>query len=256
MELKKVKNRWVYLSNCLLCKKEIFIYKSKIDTSTKKCTKCFNVERNKNNKGKYKYELNKEFFKNKNIISAYWAGFIAADGYISKTNQVCIKIKETDIDRLKQFLKNAKCTHPVLNSGKEDRKRIVITCHEWVKDLEEIYNIKNNKSLTLEPPNLIEEEHIKAFIIGYIDGDGTICFLGKHKYLKLGIVRIKSILEWIQSYFNNWVDNTKAKKQISGTKSKDIFEYVVYGKRAKELILLLKELDINKMERKWSKVQK
>lgn len=130
-----------------------------------------------------------------------------------------------------------------------------MTSHDWTRDLKDIYNIINKKSLTLEPPNIKDEDIIKAFIIGYIDGDGTICFIGKNKYLKIGIVGTKSFLTWIKSYFDKWIPNTKAKKQIGpNTYSPNIYEYVVYGKRAKELILLLKSVEVDKMKRKWDKI--
>lgn len=93
MHLQNIKNRWMYVTNCLLCEKELHINKSKLHKVSFKCSSCYTTERNLKSKGITKYNFNKSFFKDINIISAYWAGFIAADEYISKDSRVCIKIK-------------------------------------------------------------------------------------------------------------------------------------------------------------------
>ena len=61
-------------------------------------------------KFKRKYSLNDNFFKELNPTSAYWLGFIAADGCLySKTNCLRIGLNKSDDNHLKKFLKAINC---------------------------------------------------------------------------------------------------------------------------------------------------
>ena len=255
LEVIKVKNRKCYKTECTQCQKVLYRTKLSLETLQfpKLCSSCVITNRNKTVKH-YKHSHNRNYFKELSFQSAYWAGFIAADGCLSDKKTISIKINKKDIDRLNQFLKDIDSSASVLNSGNENRKRVIITSPECWKDLNIIYNLTPRKSLTLTPPNIHSEELIKAFIIGYIDGDGSICFCGPNQYLKLSIVGTFEFLNWIKFYFDSWVDTTKAKKEIQQKTTKSgalVYEYTVYGKRALKLINLLKEIPLNKMKRKW-----
>jgi hypothetical protein len=252
--IKLINRRRQHVLNCSNCTKEIYRVLSKTYKYFNFCTSCATSIKNKEGKGIYRLQHNTNYFRDGSLQSCYWAGFIASDGCVSDKGIFSLKLNEKDEGHLIQFLQDSESSSKVLNSGSEDRKRITFTAHEWVSDLKTIYNITPRKSLTLEPPNLINEEMIKAFIIGYIDGDGTICFLGKQKYLRLGIVSTFEMCSWIKSYFDQWVDPTRAKHEIQRKVTKnssEISEYTVYGKRAAKLINLLKEVPVHRLKRKW-----
>lgn len=250
--------------SCIDCNKSVFRIKQNIKPETNlkeiRCFSCATSYRNKNTHN-FIYKRNENFFNKNNLTlkSCYWAGFIAADGCINtgkNSNILSIKISNKDYNLLESFLIDTECDNKILKCKGQDQSRLVITSEQWIKDLKEVFNIGPKKSMIYKHPNLIDEELIKAFIIGYIDGDGSICFIGKDKYLKLSASGTSEFLEWMMFYFNKWVEPTKAKKSISYNKNGtyNVCEYVVYGKRALSIINLLKQIPIQKLERKWNKV--
>lgn len=123
------------------------------------------------------FEVNDNYFSTINNENSYYAGFIAADGNIcSNQSKLTIALARKDRDFLKQFLIN-------LNSNYNIRDLVVkniykcseihITSKQICDDLYNNFNIYPNKSLTLTPPKLTGES-LDCFIMGLIDGDGTI----------------------------------------------------------------------------------
>ena len=129
-----------------------------------------------NTKRKNHYILNENYFE---IIDtehkAYWLGFIAADGCITKTNYFAISLKDEDLLlNLKSDLdytgKIYKTKHQL---GDDIYSRINFSSKKMCDDLRKL-GIHENKSLTYnELPN-ISEDLMPHFIRGYFDGDGSI----------------------------------------------------------------------------------
>lgn len=145
------------------------------------------------------------FFETPNLENSYWAGFIAADGYIyvpKKGQKILgITLKSTDREHLiklqssigagtltettrfsEQYNKEYYGTSYRLSSDK--------VCFDLLKN----FNIGERKSLTLEPPDL-SGDLTTAFIAGYIDGDGSYS-MGAYSP-RLGIVGTENFLSWI-----------------------------------------------------------
>lgn len=107
--------------------------------------------------------------------SAYWAGFIAADGCITGGYlKICLHYQ--DINHLEKFKKFVKSTHKISsNTEKYNRAEIGFKLSQQMKDdLLLNYNIGPNKSLTYEMP-ILPSDCLWPFIRGYFDGDGCIC---------------------------------------------------------------------------------
>ena len=107
--------------------------------------------------------------------SAYWAGFIAADGCITGGYlKICLHYQ--DIDHLEKFKQFVKSTHKISsNTEKYNRAEIGFKLSDQMKDdLLLNYNIGPNKSLTYEMP-ILPKECFWPFVRGYFDGDGCIC---------------------------------------------------------------------------------
>ncbi len=161
---------------------------------------------------------------------AYWLGFIAADGNISKDKYTCsIEIKQSDKEHLEKFSKIFNNYYPVLQIDKVyPSVKICIHSKQCCLDLEQ-YGIIPNKSLILDINfNLISEELLPHFIRGYFDGDGSIfCNVPKRKngynYEEWGcnFVGTKKVLSHFKRYLN--LKNKITKKgniyslDISGT---------------------------------------
>ena len=117
-------------------------------------------------------KIDETYFDNPNTEkSAYWAGFIAADGYIYKPNNyVRLEINIKDKQHL-ELLGND-IGKNVTGYNKHNSCKLTISSKHIINTLEQ-YNITQNKSLTLQFPTNINTDNIHHFIRGYFDGDGS-----------------------------------------------------------------------------------
>lgn len=121
--------------------------------------------------------------------------------------------------------------------------------------LQENFNIIPKKTKILSPPNIKSEEHIKSFIIGYIDGDGYIRIRptsSGNPQLLLNVVGTYELLNWIRQYFNLWVPIVKS--EIKFENKGAVESYTVVGGRAYKLLTMLMECDILRLNRKWDRI--
>lgn len=117
------------------------------------------------------YDL--RFFENVTKESAYWAGFIAADGYIRSNGRstLSIKLSLVDYDHLLKFKRAIGFLGEV---HKTDEYAYIDISGNWITEaLRRNFNITSRKTHTLVFP-ILESEFIPHFIRGYFDGDGCI----------------------------------------------------------------------------------
>lgn len=108
--------------------------------------------------------------------SAYWAGFIAADGNVDSKHRVRLMLKHSDLQHLYKFREFCGSTHTIQeNTTKYDRCAIEFTSAKVAKDLEGLFSIVPNKTTTLQAPRVNLGGNLRDFIRGYFDGDGSIC---------------------------------------------------------------------------------
>lgn len=78
-----------------------------------------NYEKLCSNNNLRKYSINKEYFKYINEENCYWAGFIAADGNISRDmRKLSIKLSIKDKELLENFIKDIEYTNEIKYYGK------------------------------------------------------------------------------------------------------------------------------------------
>lgn len=209
---------------------------------------------------KTKYKHNRLFFKKPNQLNSYWAGFLAADGWITlNRGQYCLglKLQISDINRVKKFCKdigfNGKIRIVKNKMGNKVFKYAAIViwgATEIVNDLKNNFNLCERKSLTLQPPYWLNNKNSLAFIIGLFDGDGCITrYKQKHKYKYVEVVfsGTKAVLMWIRGKID---PNGKTNVRKQGS----IFRYCLYGdSSAKNFYNLVKNIKVPKMMRKWRK---
>lgn len=221
-------------------------------------TRCCN---NKLHKGNRLYTYNENFFNEPNIISAYWAGLIAADGYIEinrERRRLSLTLKLEDGYQIERFKGAINYTGPVYYRRyiKNSFARLDLNCAESLFiQLDRHYNIGPKKSLTLQPPNLTDELLIKSYIIGYLDGDGSIQTRKKARYpLLMAFTGTYSLLNWIKYYLEAWypIENKRRRSQVNADHS--IYQYVVAGERAHIILKDLSSLNVPFLKRKWDKV--
>lgn len=106
--------------------------------------------------------------------SAYWGGFIAADGCITNnTLKICLSYDDLGhLEKFKDFMQN---THKITsNTDKYYRCEMSFKQETVLNDLRLNYNITERKSLTYKLPEIPCDE-FRHFLRGYFDGDGCIC---------------------------------------------------------------------------------
>jgi hypothetical protein len=125
-----------------------------------------------------KYNLNENFFDVLNEKSAYWLGFLYADGYVrmkdGKSGELKLKLKDTDKGHIEKFLKDINCEKPI-KCGIDNKSKfcsVTVYSNLIVNKLFELGCV-NNKTQKIRLPNL-NESLMNHFIRGYFDGDGSI----------------------------------------------------------------------------------
>lgn len=254
MERVSIKGRMHSVYYCPECGVKLFIPNSRLGNDTYRCNSCAVIKRNKENAGRSIYSYDRNYFRSGNLQAHYWAGFIAADGYIgTRGYHLSIKLSDKDISLLERFKRDTKFSGDILKSGTETRKRLIIGgCKEWIEDLDTLYNIGNAKSFTLLPPNITSQRDKLAYIVGLIDGDGHIS-VGSTGYFKFGIIGTPRLLKWVKATLDE-ISPTETSNISVAPRCKALSNYAVYGKRAIKLARHLKDMPIEKLDRKWNLV--
>lgn len=143
-----------------------------------------------------KYLVNEDYFAKIDKEQAYWLGFIFADGNVYKST-LSIKLHSRDLNLIKKFLYCINSSHPIRKVKNKKAHVVKIHSKKIVENLS-LYGVVPNKSkIIVFPKNL---QHIDAFILGFLDGDGWITT--KNKNLNIGFSSSsKKFIKAIQSYF-------------------------------------------------------
>lgn len=142
---------------------------------------------------------NVNFFDEFTPESCYWAGFIAADGYIrSDRNCVTVHLSVRDYEHLEKL---AYMTGYAGNPNTNGDSCILSFNGKWfVKALERNFGIKPRKTFDICIPETIPYDMLRFFIRGYFDGDGFITKSGG--YVHIGITSgSNEMLEQIGNFF-------------------------------------------------------
>lgn len=213
-----------------------------------------------------KYTVNASYFSSPTIESSYWAGYIAADGCLQDQNgrkMLTFCIKNDDRNHLKELKtvlgytgKIEERTTSLLGYGSYEQAMLRINSPEILHDLMSVFGLGPRKSKTLKPPNLSELEHKKAFIIGYIDGDGCIStvFSNGAYHLKVGLVGTEELLLWVKEVFD-FCYPALTNRISNVLPHEGCYRYAVQGRRAVKILNDLNAMKIYKMARKWNTVK-
>jgi len=208
-----------------------------------------------------KYHFDTDYFNTLNRENCYWAGFIAADGYIyNRDKSVAIGLARKDRVMLEEFKRVTNYNGIIFDyiNEKDNTKSSKLTFYgadKWINVLFNTFHIHQAKSLTLRPPSgLTDIELIYSFIIGYFDGDGTAHWSknGKYGYIfNFGVVGTYRMLSWIKGYVD-----LLAPESIHGEVNigeANGYPRIIYrGQRALEIHKILKNFELPfRLKRKW-----
>jgi len=160
-----------------------------------------------------KYSFNKNYFDNiDNQDTAYWLGFIYADGYIvsrQKHNNraLGISLAEKDKSHLEKFRKCIDGNTPIgtyRSSGYSNTKycRLLLKDEDMIEKLIS-HGVLEHKTNILQPPN-VDEHLVPHFIRGYFDGDGSVWKQnndkGKNIQYSVGFTGTEELLSFVQNH--------------------------------------------------------
>lgn len=175
--------------------------------------------------------------------SAYWLGFLYADGNIRKErNEISLCLQQQDIQSIKDF-------HLYCNNSNTIREQKAIKNNkEYLSYVSAFSNkiVKNNliklgcvpkKSLILTFPSedQVPQEYIYDFIRGYIDGDGYIQYdYTKHRY--------RIIICGTKAFLNGLVKRLNLKEHIDIRQDSSSLVYTLTISGKQQVLELLQKL--------------
>lgn len=139
--------------------------------------------------------------------TAYWLGFLTADGSISKTTiQIGLANKDKEhLEKLRDFLevdrpineRYVKCTN-----GKEYLTNyLTFSSRKMVDDLSQYSIVAGKTYLDVNFLSFIKEEYQFPYICGYLDGDGWIVHTQKAR--SFGMCGNQKTIDAIRNYLND-----------------------------------------------------
>lgn len=117
--------------------------------------------------------LDHEFFSKDTKAAYYWAGFLAADGWIEgDRNRIGLALKSEDRPHLEKFKQAVSSNHDICAFMNDTAYRIRFNSEQMVADLQEKFNIIPAKTMVYKMPYFEENYLMLEFLRGYIEGDG------------------------------------------------------------------------------------
>lgn len=201
-----------------------------------------------------RYELDETIFEEIDNETAYWIGFLMADGNVyydrSGSAEVSLALASKDRGHVKKFKKFVSTNKPIENieKPKSNQSRLKINSKKLANDLCR-YNVKPNKSFTATPHTNLEDN--RHFWRGMVDGDGCISTAGNQPYLCL--VGSENVIDKFENVCKN-ISNTSA----TVLKTQDgIYKFTMAGTNKASTIskYLYKDCSIY-LDRKYKKAMK
>jgi hypothetical protein len=221
----------------------------------------------------HKWTYNKDFFHTPNYINCFYAGWLAADGNLSKIteskSQYCHlrwACHSTDLPMVELFKKSIEYTGNirVWTKDKTNNKyqtncgEHCVICLNGIEqmenDLKINFGITPNKTYHLPPPILDKLELKLAYIVGYINGDG--CIHSNERNLSIGFTSSSiNILNWLKNLIDSFdlpMNRAGRSTNINKMGHANCYGLVYNGTRAIYLYWLLKRVPVPILERKWN----
>jgi hypothetical protein len=140
--------------------------------------------------------------------TAYWLGFLMADGYVNKEYAgMELSLKAKDKNHIQKFLDFMESNHPILDKIVKIDDHEFIACRATIRSKHLAKQLAKHgcaprKSLTLKFPK-IKMELLHHFMRGYFDGDGTVttsALSRGRRRLHFGIVGTEDFLDIFESH--------------------------------------------------------
>ncbi len=175
------------------------------------------------------FTLNESVFENITDDSAYWLGFLLADGNVSK-NTICINLKTSDTPHLEKFRDFVGGNQKISVSKDPRVSRYSFGSIKMVKDLAKWWIIPAKSYVAKVHPELENNRH---FWRGMIDGDGHISL----SHSAIGLCGTFDVCESFRKFAV-----TKINSKAIVTKAKDNLWHIRFGCGRPDSAQLLKTI--------------
>lgn len=204
---------------------------------------------------------------------AYWLGFIAADGCITRSSRynsyrLTIALSNVDIEHLRKFLRcinsndiKIQTCHSGFSSKKKNSKIVSVTLNSYklCNDLNKL-NIHPNKSYDIELPEL-SDEMMTHYLRGFFDGDGSYYYHydyknNRYRYSFEVVGASLAIIEQIQKYLLSKDIYTNIYTRKSPSSDNIVYRLMTGSKKEMLKIIDLLYSDANiYLNRKYDKIK-
>lgn len=148
--------------------------------------------------------------------SMYWAGFILADGCFSKEERkvkLSVSSSIEDVEHISK-LKNWLNTDNKLYYSKDNCCSFSVYSKKYIPEIMNFWNFSYRKTyVTYNVPDyIINHEYFKYFIVGLIDGDGSV--ISTVPFYRINITQHVSQVDFFEN-LQEYLGNQRRKLQIS-----------------------------------------
>lgn len=187
------------------------------------------------------YKLNEVAFGDVTEESAYWTGFLMADGTMRKGRgrmaELILCVGSIDIDHLNKLRAFLKTDYPVTRNEKTGIVTISINSDRIAQDLARfgVLPLKRDRG------PVIGLENNRHFWRGVVDGDGwvgTVTMKGKYKYFALHAAGPIQLMDQFSAFVREHAPACSA-RVLSFSNTDLLFRVCLFGKHACRIIKLL-----------------
>lgn len=206
------------------------------------------------------YNVDTAYFSEPTIRNSYWAGFIAADGCLTRDGALRIALSDRDKGHLEELKSELGFTGPIrdvpatTSTGREAvYSHLVVWSRDILRDLKRNFALTERKTLTLLPPYRLPEHLAEAFIVGLIDGDGSIHTIDYSRpTLRIDVAGTLPVVSWVRDRFQRWCDAGRRMPRILEHYGGTLYSLRLQGRNAERVANRLLAVDVPKLCRKWS----
>ncbi len=200
-----------------------------------------------------KWDWDFNFFSNQSVASAYWAGFLMADGNINNSgNVMAVVIQKGDAEFLYAF-----CDDILLDRDACYEVDNAVGVHLNNKSLGkqlEPWGIVPRKSKNFHVPQIDDVSLLPHFLRGWVDGDGSVYRYGRSARISVASGNLPS-LEWFANALSicGYSGNVGIHK-VNSVKYPDNYSLYIGGvNQVAQVCEILQVDNCFCMERKWNK---
>lgn len=156
---------------------------------------------------------------------AYWLGFLAADGSVSK-KQLTLLLAEKDLQHLLKFKNFIGADYSIrkiitkLNNKEFIGYAYSISSTKFVASIKK-HNVYPKKSFTVKIPNTIPDPLLNHYIRGVFDGDGSV-WVNKNNQINISIISSCEMCNQIQNILHEKCLTNMTKQELFTSKNTNL----------------------------------